>query len=203
MNRTWARQTFSDLIEAPVTGVLARLGVSPNAITLAGLPAAGAGAYLISTSQLWPAGVVVLAAGLFDLMDGALARATRTVTRFGGLLDSVTDRVTEAVVLLGLLVLFVHRASMEGAVLVFVTVASSLMVSYVRARAEGLGVDCKVGVMTRSERVAALGIGLIVAHWWFTAILIVLGAIAGLAIFTTWQRVEHVRRQLNRADTHG
>ncbi len=203
MNRTRARQTFSDLIEAPVAGVLARLGVSPNSITLAGLPAAGAAAYLITASQLWPAGIVVLVAGLFDLMDGALARATGSVTRFGGLLDSVTDRVTEAVVLLGLLVLFVHRASMEGAVLAFVSLASSIMVSYVRARAEGLGVDCKVGVMTRPERVAALGIGLVIAHWWLTAILIVLGAIAGLAIFTTLQRVDHVRRELDRTETHG
>ena len=201
MNRARLRQTFSDLVETPVTGLLARLGVPPNAITLAGLPAAGAAAYLVSTSQLWPAGVVVLAAGLLDLMDGALARATRKVTRFGGLLDSVTDRITESIVLLGLLVMFVHEASMEGAVLAFVSVVSSVMVSYVRARAEGLGVECEVGVMTRPERVAALGAGLIVTHWWPTAILIVLGALSALAVLTTWQRVQHVRRELDRAGT--
>ena len=201
MNRARLRRTFSDLVETPVTGLLARLGVPPNAITLAGLPAAGAAAYLVSTSQLWPAGVVVLAAGLLDLMDGALARATRKVTRFGGLLDSVTDRITESIVLLGLLVMFVHEASMEGAVLAFVSVVSSVMVSYVRARAEGLGVECEVGVMTRPERVAALGAGLIVAHWWPTAILIVLGALSALAVLTTWQRVQHVRRELDRAGT--
>ena len=201
MNRARLRQTFSDLVETPVTGLLARLGVPPNAITLAGLPAAGAAAYLVSTSQLWPAGVVVLAAGLLDLMDGALARATRKVTRFGGLLDSVTDRITESIVLLGLLVMFVHEASMEGAVLAFVSVVSSVMVSYVRARAEGLGVECEVGVMTRPERVVALGAGLIVAHWWPTAILIVLGALSALAVLTTWQRVQHVRRELDRAGT--
>ena len=201
MNRARLRRTFSDLVETPVTGLLARLGVPPNAITLAGLPAAGAAAYLASTSLLWPAGVVVLAAGLLDLMDGALARATRKVTRFGGLLDSVTDRITESIVLLGLLVMFVHEASMEGAVLAFVSVVSSVMVSYVRARAEGLGVECEVGVMTRPERVAALGAGLIVAHWWPTAILIVLGALSALAVLTTWQRVQHVRRELDRAGT--
>ena len=92
---------------------------------------------------------------------------------------------------------------MEGTVLVFVSLASSIMVSYVRARAEGMSVNCKVGVMTRPERVAALGIGLIVSHWWPTTILIVLGTISGLAIFTTWQRMEHVRHELDKSKTHG
>ena len=103
---------------------------------------------------------------------------------------------TEVVVLLGLLVFYLNGDSTEGAVLVYVALAGSIMVSYLRARSEGLGIECKVGIMTRPERVAALGLGVIVGHWWVTAVLIVLGAIAGLTIFTSVQRLFHVSRNL-------
>ena len=165
-------------------------------MTLLGLVIAGGGGFLLSTGHLLPGGLVLLASGLFDIFDGALARATGRVTRFGALLDSVVDRLAEAVVLLGLLIFFVHRSSLEGTVLVYLALTGSVMVSYLRARAEGLGIECRVGVMTRPERVVLLGLGLVVAHWWLTGLLAVVAAIAGLAILTSGQRLLLVWRTL-------
>ena len=198
MSRIAARRVISSYVEVPVATLLARLGLSPNSITLAGVLVAGASAYLLSAGYLWAGGVVLLASGVFDLFDGALARVTNRGSRFGALLDSVSDRVSEVAVLLGLLVFYLGRDdSTLGAVLVYAALAGSLMVSYLRARAEGLGIECKVGVMTRPERVAALGFGLIIGHWWVTAILVVLGVIAALTIFTSVQRLFHARGALS------
>ena len=191
MNRATARRVLTSYLEQPVTGLLARLGVSPNGLTLLGLVVAGASAYLLSVGLLWAGGIVLLASGVFDLFDGALARATGRASRFGALLDSVVDRVSEMVVLLGLLILYIQSSSAEGLVLVYLALAGSVLVSYLRARAEGLGIECRVGIMTRPERVVALGIGLVLGHWWPVAVLVVLAAIAGLAFFTSVQRLFH------------
>lgn len=196
MNRTIARKAISAYVEIPVARFLARLGLSPNAVTLFGLVIAGSSAYLISIGQFWAGGVVLLLAGVFDLFDGALARATGKASKFGALLDSTVDRVSEAVILLGLLVFYIWDDSTEGTVLVYLALTGSIMVSYLRARSEGLGIECLVGVMTRPERVVTLGIGLIVGHWWPVVVLVVLGVIAGLTLFTSVQRLFHSWRTL-------
>lgn len=200
MNRASLRQALNAYIEQPVARALARLGVSPNAVTFAGLVGAGISAYLISEGIFWAGGVVMLLAGILDLFDGALARATGQDSDFGALLDSVIDRVSEIVVLLGLLLFYTRSGSVEGSVLVYLAVGGSIMVSYLRARSEGLGIDCKVGIMTRPERVAALGFGLIIGQWLPNVVLAVLGAIAALTILTTAQRLFHTWRSLKRAD---
>lgn len=200
MDRASLRQALNAYIEQPVAKGLARVGVSPNAVTFAGLAGAGVSAYLISEGVFWAGGVVMLLAGILDLFDGALARATGQDSDFGALLDSVIDRVSEIVVLLGLLLFYTRSGSVEGSVLVYLAVGGSVMVSYLRARSEGLGIDCKVGIMTRPERVAALGFGLIIGHWLPSVVLVVLGAIAGLTILTTAQRLFHTWRSLKRAD---
>ncbi len=196
MNRADARRVLSSYLEQPVAGALAKMGLTPNIVTLLGLAVAGASAYLISIGSLWAGGIVLLASGVFDLFDGALARLTGRTSKFGALLDSVVDRVSEAVILLGLLVFYIQRSCTEGLVLVYLALAGSIMVSYLRARAEGLGIECNVGVMTRPERVVTLGIGLIVGQWWPTVVLIVLGVIAGLTFLTTVQRLIHAWRLL-------
>ena len=200
MNRASLRQALNAYIEQPVARALARLGVSPNAVTFAGLVGAGISAYLISEGIFWAGGIVMLLAGILDLFDGALARATGQDSDFGALLDSVIDRVSEIVVLLGLLLFYTRSGSVEGSVLVYLAVGGSIMVSYLRARSEGLGIDCKVGIMTRPERVAALGFGLIIGQWLPNVVLTVLGAIAALTILTTAQRLFHTWRSLKRAD---
>ena len=200
MNRAAAREMISSYVERPVAGALAKIGVSPNMVTMAGLVGAGISAWLISEGMLWAGGIVMLIAGVLDLFDGALARSTGQDSAFGALLDSVVDRVSEIVVLLGLLIFYARGDSIQGTVLVYLAVGGSVMVSYLRARSEGLGIDCKVGIMTRPERVAALGFGLIVGHWVPVVMLIVLGVIAGLTILTTAQRLFHTGRSLNAGD---
>ena len=196
MNRADARRVLSSYLEQPVAGALAKMGLTPNIVTLLGLAVAGASAYLISIGNLWAGGIVLLASGVFDLFDGALARLTGRTSKFGALLDSVVDRVSEAVILLGLLVFYIQLSSTEGLVLVYLALVGSIMVSYLRARAEGLGIECNVGVMTRPERVVTLGVGLIIGQWWPTVVLIVLGVIAGLTFLTTVQRLIHAWRLL-------
>ena len=200
MNRAAAREMISAYVERPVAGALAKMGISPNMVTFAGLVGAGISAWLISEGMLWIGGVVMLFAGILDLFDGALARSTGQDSLFGALLDSVVDRVSEIVVLLGLLIYYARADDLTGTVLVYLAVGGSVMVSYLRARSEGLGIDCKVGIMTRPERVAALGFGLIVGHWLTVVMLIVLGVIAALTILTTAQRLFHTGRSLNAGD---
>ena len=196
MDREGARRLLRDYLETPVARFLARLGVSPNVITLAGLVGACGSAYLLGAGSLAWGGVVMLAAGVLDLFDGAVARLTGRASKFGALLDSTADRVSEAVVLLGLLVYYMEEPSTLGAVLAFAAMVGSMMVSYVRARAEGLGVHWTGGVMTRPERVAVLGAAAIVGQWWGPAVLAALAAIAALTTLTTLQRVLYVRRVL-------
>lgn len=200
MNRASARQALSTYIEQPVAAALAKIGVSPNAVTLAGLVGAAVSAYLISQGVMWAGGLVMLFAGVLDLFDGALARATAQDSPFGALLDSVIDRISEIIVLLGLLIYYARIGSVEYSVLVYLAVAGSVMVSYLRARSEGLGIECKVGIMTRPERVAALGFGLIIGQWLPIVIPIVLAIIALLTFFTTAQRLFHTWRSLTRPD---
>ena len=177
-----------------IARVFVKLGFSPSGLTVIGVLVACVAAALIARGMLAAGGVVVLVAGVFDMFDGAVARMTNRATKFGALFDSVMDRVSEAVVLLGLLWFYLEDGEQLGAVLVYVSIVGSTMVSYVRARAEGLGIECKGGLMQRPERVASLGIGIIVGQWWEPAVLIVLGVIAVLTVVTTVQRVVETAR---------
>jgi CDP-diacylglycerol--glycerol-3-phosphate 3-phosphatidyltransferase len=196
VNRADARRALSTYIEAPGARLFIRLGISPNAITLIGLAGSVGAAILVSQSLLLWGGLAVIVASGLDMFDGAVARATGRVSKFGGLLDSVADRIAEAVVLAGMLAHFLSESNDAGALLALAAMATSFMVSYVRARASGLKVDCEVGVLTRVERVLLLSAGLVVGHWWSTAIPLALAIIAVLAAVTTVQRVLHVRKEL-------
>jgi CDP-diacylglycerol--glycerol-3-phosphate 3-phosphatidyltransferase len=200
MGRDSARQAVANYVERPVARLLARLGLTPNLVTLIGLAIAGAGAYLIATGHWWGGGLIVLFAGAFDMFDGALARATGKESDFGALLDSTIDRVSEAVVLLGLLAFYLSSNDDLGSILVYVALVGSIMVSYMRARSEGLGIDCKVGVMTRPERVVAIGTALIVGHWLPITMLVVLGVIGALTTVTAVHRLVHTSRMINSED---
>ena len=153
---------------------------------------------LASQGLLLAAGGATLVAGILDLFDGSVARLTGRESKFGALLDSTADRVSEAAVLISLAVYYAGEESLLGVVLACLAMAGSMMVSYVRARAGGLRVDCEVGVFTRPERVAAMGAGLIAGQWMGGVLLVVLGATAGLTAITTVQRLLHVRRELER-----
>lgn len=174
----------------PVVRPLARLGVTPNMLTLLGvLGNCGAGA-LAANGDFLLAGIVVLLASALDMFDGALARATGQATPFGSAFDATMDRVSEAAVFFGLLIYFSDRSAQTEELLIFVAVVASILVSYVRARAEILGLKMKEGAFTRFERVALMGVGLI-AHEISgeNVITPVLWILAVLASFTALQRL--------------
>ena len=196
IGRDEARRALSNYVETPVALLMGRMGLTPNLVTIIGLLIAGVAAYLIGVGLWWAGGLVALFAGIFDMFDGALARNTGRASDFGALLDSTIDRVSEAVVLLGVLAYYLASDNDWGAMLVYAALVGSIMVSYMRARSEGLGIECKVGMMQRPERVALTGLGLIVAHWIPVVMLIVLGVIATLTTVTAIHRLVHTWRML-------
>ena len=188
------RKTVAGYLTEPITRLLAKTSITPSVITWFGFCLAVGAAALIATGHLFAAGFVVLIAGFFDMLDGALARITDKVTRFGGVLDSTLDRLSEATLLLGLLVVYFREQSMLGIIFVGLTLISSLLVSYIKARAEALGLECEVGIFTRPERVVALALGLLLSQIDY-ALIVVLGIIVVFSFFTVGQRLLYVWRQ--------
>jgi CDP-diacylglycerol---glycerol-3-phosphate 3-phosphatidyltransferase len=140
------------------------------------------------------AGWVVLLSGFFDIIDGALARKTNQVTRFGGILDSTLDRISEAVILLGIMALYLFNEELFNpwiVLLIGITIMGSFLVSYVRARAEALKIECQVGIFTRAERVIILALGLLLSSLPYV-LMGALAVIALLSIVTMIQRLVHV-----------
>lgn len=193
------RRDIAGSITRPLVAALARTPITPNALTWAGLAIAIVAAVLIGTGHLFAAGFVVLGGSLFDMLDGALARGTGRISRFGAFLDSTLDRTSEAVVLIGLLAFYASGGSVAtgpvaGVVVVGLVWLTSLLVSYIRARAEAIQLDCEVGVFTRAERVFLLVLGLLLSSVG-SALLILLWIIAVLSLVTVVQRLHHVWRQ--------
>jgi CDP-diacylglycerol--glycerol-3-phosphate 3-phosphatidyltransferase len=180
----------------PVVTLLSRMGVSPTAVTLAALPLSAATAYLFAIGQFLWAGVLLALAGVCDSIDGELSRATGRETETGAFLDSMVDRVSEAAVLSGVFWFYQSRSPWY-ALLVVGALVVSLLVSYVRARAEGLGYECKVGWFERPVRVLILLFGAVVlGPRWMP---IALGALALGSFMTVVHRIAHVLGQRRRA----
>ncbi|NIR29525.1 MAG: CDP-alcohol phosphatidyltransferase family protein [Gammaproteobacteria bacterium] len=177
----------------PLARGLTRLAVEPNQVTVAGTLLNVVAAGLILDGRLLAAGVVWLVAGGFDLLDGALARAGRMVTSFGAFLDSTLDRASEGVVLAAIAYHFAAHAQPAYAALVVLALLGSVLVSYTRARAEALGAECKVGILTRAERVLIIGVGLCV-----NLLPLAVWVLLVLSWLTVAQRVLHARRGLSK-----
>lgn len=186
----------------PIVSPLASLGVTPNMISLAGFAGNVAAAAAAASGLFILAGAIMLVFSGLDLLDGALARKTGTVTRFGAVFDSVLDRLSEAAVLGGLLYHYTQIGSHTTEVaLCYAAVVGSIMVSYVRARAEGIGLELREGLFTRAERVLLLAGALIIAP--LTHDLVVTGALwvlAGFSLLTAGQRVLAVWQKLAESD---
>lgn len=188
------RKAAGYYIVTPLVKPLAALGISPNALSWTGLILSLAAAFLVAKTYLISGGIMVLVASGFDMLDGALARYTGKVSRFGGILDSTLDRVSEAALQIGILVLFLTNAdnkrlfsplSADWAIIILALVMiGSPLVSYLRARAEAAGFDCQLGIFTRTERVIVLVLGLL-----FNQLVIALAFIAALSFFTAGQRL--------------
>jgi CDP-diacylglycerol--glycerol-3-phosphate 3-phosphatidyltransferase len=175
-----------------VVRVLARTPITPSALTWFGFILALGAAALVITSHLFAAGFVVLIAGFFDILDGALARRMEQATPFGAVLDSTLDRLSEAVVLLAILVSFSGTPLLV--LLVFLALLGSLLVSYIRARAEAVGLECRLGLFTRPERVVVLALGLLLSHL-ANALVIALVIIVVFSFVTVGQRLVYVWQQ--------
>ncbi len=193
MNLINLRRNLAYRITGPVVRILSKSGITPNTLTFINLAVNLIAAYFIATGHFHLGGVLVLVAGLFDLLDGALARFTEQATRFGAILDSVVDRISEAAILCGLLIWYIPQEEAGlGIVLIFVVLIGSFLVSYIRARAEGLGWQCQVGLFTRAERVIVLAIGLLVNQ-----IFVALCVLVVFVFITIVQRLVYLRKQGN------
>lgn len=173
--------------------------ITPNMLTMFGLLINIGVAALIATGNLFWAGILIVFAGLFDLLDGALARITNRITPFGGFLDSSLDRYSEGIIYMGLLWYFLQRGRTLEPMLIFAVIVGSMMVSYTRARATALNVDAEVGIMARSERIGALAIALILSPVLPDIVTWALWLVAIGAQVTTIQRILHVYNQTGKA----
>ncbi len=175
----------------PLTRALDRLHISPNQITVTGALLNVVAAVLVARELLIVGGVVFLVAGSLDMLDGALARFANRVTPFGSFLDSTLDRASEGAILVAVAYLFSRQGRSMDVALVTVALLGSVLVSYTRARAEALGLECKVGLMSRPERVVLIAVGL-----FFNVLPYIVYILAALTTFTVVQRVVHTYRQL-------
>ncbi|MEP7358747.1 MAG: CDP-alcohol phosphatidyltransferase family protein [Anaerolineales bacterium] len=185
----WARRRFKGVLD-PAGAFFIRLGLTPNTMTFLGLAGNIAAGVALSQGLMTLGGLLILIAAPFDALDGTMARLMGQPTKFGGFVDSVTDRWSEMFIFLGLLYFYLQRGDSLACILVFAAVMGSVMVSYTKARAEALGFDCNVGILTRLERFIVLGPALLLNLPW-----VALWVIAVLANVTAVQRALYVRRQ--------
>ncbi|MDA0205284.1 MAG: CDP-alcohol phosphatidyltransferase family protein [Acidobacteria bacterium] len=192
--------TFTGTIGAVCTRILNGLvralvftRIHPNVFTCVGLAINAVGAWMLSRGQFFEAGLVVLLAAVFDLVDGPIARSSGRVTRFGGFLDSVIDRYSDLILLVGMLVYYASVNRFGYIVLTAVAMSGSVMVSYVRARSENEIPKCKVGFLERPERIVLLVIGTL-----FNRMTAVLWVIAVLSNLTVVHRIVHTWKETTR-----
>ena len=186
LNKT--RKAIAGSITSPIIRLIAKTPLTPNSLTWLGFCITAASAVLVVTEHLVAAGVTLLIAGLFDMLDGALARFTGKASRFGAILDSSLDRVSEAILLIALLAVYAGNAQAWESALCGVALLASFMVSYIRARMEGLGIECTAGFFTRPERVILMVLGLLLSSVPY-ALIIAIGLIAVLSILSAGQRM--------------
>ena len=187
----WCRDWFRPYLLS-VARFLGKLGLSPNMVSIIGLMAYGASGLILGFGYPAAAGWMLAVFGPLDAVDGLLAREQGQVSPFGAFLDSTVDRYAEFFLFLGFLAYLMidRQGSLVEAALVLSAMTGSLLVSYTRARAEALGFSCKVGVLTRFERIFILAVGLIFG--WIYPVLVI---IAIFTHITALQRIFHVYRQ--------
>jgi CDP-diacylglycerol--glycerol-3-phosphate 3-phosphatidyltransferase len=191
------KKTFSDYLRLwfkwfldPLGGFFNRIGLTPNMMTMLGLVGNSVGAYYLARGEMLTGGLLVLIMTPIDALDGTMARLRGESSDFGAFVDSVTDRYSELIIYGGLLYHFLSLGDPIGGLLVFSAASGSVLVSYVKARAEGLGYGAKIGLLTRVERYLVLAPSLV-----FNQLFIGLAIIAVFANITALQRIWHVRSQ--------
>jgi CDP-diacylglycerol--glycerol-3-phosphate 3-phosphatidyltransferase len=190
----WVKDAARGVL-GPVVRLAIALHLTPNTITVIGLLITVVAAILVASGWLLVGAAVLTAGSLFDAVDGALARAQGGGTAFGSFLDSTLDRASEAILYAGIAVWFLDTLAepMWPVLAVLVALAGSFMVSYARARAEGIGLSASVGLAPRTERLVLVIVGVALAGLGFTPILIgILVLVAALTVVTVVQRIRHV-----------
>lgn len=206
--RDYLQKLIYTLINPIIKGMI-KMGITPNMVTTIGFVGNVVAAFLfIHASQLMPismgfswigwGGAILLFSGLFDMMDGRLARLGNMSTTFGAFWDSTLDRYSELFSLFGITLYLMTASGIWAGVITFMALVGSIMVSYVRARAEGLGIECKVGLMQRPERVVVTALAAIITGmtsnlWWLIGGMTLIAVLANITAF--W-RVAHCYKQL-------
>jgi CDP-diacylglycerol--glycerol-3-phosphate 3-phosphatidyltransferase len=179
----------------PVVAFLARIGVSPDLLTILGMLLHFFFAWLIATGEFFWAGIAVLIFVPLDALDGSLARKIGRKGNFGAFLDSTSDRIAEIILYSGYLSYFFQNEDVWMSVATYAAVTGSIMVSYTRSRAEALGLSCKVGLLTRVERYVVIVTSLVLSVFWIGFVNIGIAVLAIGTWFTVGQRVYHVWQQ--------
>ncbi len=192
----YARRWTRGIID-PIVSVLARLGVSPDALTVLGMLFHILFAWLIANGRMQLAGVAIFLLIPMDALDGALARKIGRKGNFGAFLDSTLDRIAEIILYAGYMIYFMNQDEIWFVAAAYVAVTGSLMVSYTRSRAEALGASCKVGLLTRVERYVVIVVSLIINQPEWGLIILAVGT-----YITVIQRGVHIWRQMKDQEIH-
>lgn len=182
------KETLRQLLD-PLVSLLTTMRVRPDALTVLGWAFSLCAAGIFALGYVKSAGAIMLLGGLFDALDGAVARRSNRMSSFGAFLDSTLDRFSESAIFVGIIFLFATTGRPHEALLAGVAMTFSLLTSYIRARAEGLGIECQVGLLERAGRVVILSIFSLVG-----LITLAIGLVAVGAFVTTAQRMLHVYR---------
>lgn len=183
------RVLFKGVVD-PIAAFFNRLGVLPNTMTLVGLVGHTVGAFFLFQGKMLIGGLVILAMAPIDALDGTMARLRGESTQFGAFVDSVVDRYSELIIFLSLIIFYAQQEQWLNSVVVYTAAAGSVLVSYIRSRAESLGYEAKVGILTRMERYIVLVPTLIL-----NVPMVGMWIIAVMANVTAFQRIIYVRRQ--------
>jgi len=185
----WFRATFRGLLTT-LAAFFNRIGLHPNTMTILGLAGTVTGAVLLGMGHMTIGGFVILVSGVFDALDGTMARLRNESTRFGAFVDSVCDRFADLSIFGGLLAWFIQQQDWLTCGIIYVAAVGTVMVSYIKARAESLGYSAKVGLLSRVGRYLVIVPGLV-----FNIPVISIWIIAIFANYTALQRIWHVRKQ--------
>jgi len=177
---------FGHFLDAPLSPALKRIRIHPNIFTVAGFLITAIAA-LVIPYNIKLGGLLILIGGLFDMLDGIIARVNNRVTRFGAFLDSLLDRYADAFLFLSVAWYLASKGEHNGAFLSLGTLVGAFLISYARARAEGLGEDCKTGIMERPERIILLIFAALTG--WFIPVLLVMFVLTHVTVI---QRIYHV-----------
>lgn len=185
-------EKFSHFLDKPLSPLAKALPVNPNIITVLGMIVTSSAGFVIPFN-LFLGGLLILAGGAFDLIDGVVARVNGRVTKFGALLDSTLDRVADGFIFLGIVWYFFYHLDENAIILTFLCAIASFLISYVRARAEGLGLSCKVGIVERPERLILLSFACLTGLLYPVILILTL-----LSCITVIQRIFYARGQIKK-----